>query len=156
VAREVNRLTLPGHLWPTRAELDVYGTETKAEVIMSPERKGLVALRVETRIEVSDSPRKQRRVTTYWMDPMKDDMPVETLRQSYKADGQILAEETRIVYQDPVQAKNGRWYPSKWVQTIKKHGGKELNQMTEVHLKVWSDRQLGKEWFADLWANAKK
>jgi hypothetical protein len=99
---------IPGRIWPTLLGLGIVESTVKWELLRDPDRAGLVGLRV-----VRATPDDEYRIEqTFWLDPARDDIPVESIKTN-KTGGDLVI-HTRTVYSDPKQTPDGMWYPSRW------------------------------------------
>lgn len=151
--------TLPGKVWPTREGLSAYGTNVTLEVVWDRGRPGLVGLRMDryapNRAEdVNDRRRMQHDVMTFWLDPLRDDVPVEATSQSYAKGSAELESDGRTTYTAWDRTSDGRWYPSAWrVVTRFNQRGEWTARTEDWRLQVWTGERLGAEWFADPTTN---
>jgi hypothetical protein len=136
---------LPGQLWPSRLALGAFtgGTwETRAD----PDRPGLIALR-----HVRGTPDGgYRREWTYWLDPARDDLPVESLETNKAGEG--FVNRTRRVYSDFKRTAAGQWYPSRigeWI-TLGDTPDEPPPPPRESVVEVYPGHPVDREWFGDL------
>lgn len=122
-----------------------YGTGTKAKLITQAERPGLIGLSIEYH---SYRPNR-RHERCYWFDPQRDDAPVERQYVSYVEDGTTVEYEWHSLYLDYAQLPDGRWYPTRWQETMSKHGEDPYTSSTEFHLFLSTDTALEPDWFKD-------
>jgi hypothetical protein len=149
------RDTLPGRVWPTRVMLGAYGPDARTEVVRDPGRPGLVGMRVDQMVSacgaaMNDRRRMGRSVMTFWLDPVRDDVPVESTWQSYAPGSDELEIDGRVTYTDWGRTADGRWYPAAW-RAVTRLGreGKRTVQTQDWRLRVWAGERLRAEWFAD-------
>ncbi len=144
--------TLPGHLWRTREAIGLFGADGKASLLADKDRPTLIALRTEQMTNGRDM-KWQKDASTYWIDPARNDVPVETLLQIYqpvveagnsppRIENEIHTIRTRFE-----KTGNGTWYPSEWRTSFTQHGQTESVSGEQNHLQVWGGKTLPPEWF---------
>jgi hypothetical protein len=137
---------LPGRIWPTRIGLGAFGADAKLRVITDPAKPGLIALQVDQ--TYPDFDMKPRRVLkTYWLDPAKDDMPVERTHITYV--GTTDREETRSDQKFGVYAKTaeGKWYPPEWTTITTMYQPQETIYRQTERVRIWPGKALEPRWF---------
>ena len=147
--------TLPGKVWPTREGLQAYGTDVRLEAIRDRGRPGLVGLRMDRHGPghphglMEDQRRMWLDVTTFWFDPLRDDVPVEATWRVYAKGSGELETDGRTTCTDWARTADGRWYPAAWqVVTRFNREGSWTVHTEEWRLRVWAGERLGAEWFA--------
>jgi hypothetical protein len=142
---------LGGEIWPTRYKISMGGTDSQAEIITDSARPGLLGIHVE-RSGMSDG-RKERYESTYWIDPGKDDMPVERLWRVH-ADGNLTT-EVSTKYLEYAQLPDGKWYPKRWQETRsqrlpRRPTTQPHKSIQQYNLIVVPNMTLDKDWFVNL------
>src|SRR5439155_5892982 len=137
--------------------LGLFGADSKAALRADKDRPGLVGLRIEQMIQdgSGDETRKRKNVSVHWLDPAKDDLPVELVWQTYTPKGDKVETEAHITYTAYAKTDDGRWYPSAWRAVVKTTRRATIKNSTEAHMQLWSGRKLGAEWFDDPVVSAK-
>ena len=124
-AEETGRAAKVTESGPTR-ELYPLGITTRRyelgntlELATSPEKPGLVALRVREHL---NGPEMVNTQTDYWIDPQHDDRPVRYVRTVYK-DPRTLEGSSTIVTEfseyATLPAPDGRSFPTLWTRVTK-------------------------------------
>jgi hypothetical protein len=146
--------TLPGRVWPTRELLGLGGPDARVEVVRDRGRPGLVGVRVDKMVpdcggSLDDRRRMRRSVMTFWIDPLRDDVPVESAWQSYAKGSDELEIDGRVTYTAWARTADGRWYPSAW-RTVTRLNlpDRRSTTATDGRLRVWAGERLGAEWFS--------
>jgi hypothetical protein len=145
------RMTLPGNLWPTRVTIGLYGSESKAELLRDDKHPGLVGLRVEQMIVMGGQGEndRQKTISVRWLDPKRDDLPVESWWQTFKRDGETIETESHTTYTAFAQTPDGRWYPSAWKSVVTTTRRAMTGSSSVHHMQVWPGRTLEAKWFRD-------
>jgi hypothetical protein len=151
----VHRSLLSSTLWPDRGTLGLFGTDTKVELIGDVMRPGIVGVQIERLAFVGNRKGEQVQRKEWeirWIDPAKDDLPVETHSRAYAPDGATLDTEWHSTYGDYLQTAGGQWYPSTATRVIRSRlpGGSERTATEKTHLRVFSGKTLDDAWFGDL------
>lgn len=120
----------------------------KAKLLEDINRPGLVGLYAEGYIPRCDSPRRQRIEQILWIDPERDDMPVETLSRDYSQDEKTVKLKFLTKYLDYTQLSDSRWYPTRWQMTTEVHNRPDKD-CREFHLQLFAEMKLDKSWFTD-------
>ena len=118
---------------------------TKGQIIHDErDHKGLVGLKVL----VSHRNMEDAQDTTLWVDPSRNDVPVEKIvrRPMYDMRARPYYVEERTKYTDFNQLPNKRWYPTKWTWTRKVDGEEYTMQYL---LRILPDAKMDDKWFAD-------
>jgi hypothetical protein len=103
-------------LWPYVGELAPGRGTRVAEVMRDPAHAGLLVLHLDqtSPFRFNNGPANYRNDAYYWLDPSRDDLPVETVIYSNSSGGEKLDDTTHSVYLEFARAGDGRWYPSHW------------------------------------------
>jgi len=146
------QFSLAAEIWPTRDKLQFHRPVTKVELLTAPDRPGQVALYASVSPSQYEDPESGRREQTRWIDPGRDDMPMEYIQVTYQPDGKTVWFRTEVRYLDHAQLPNGQWYPTRW-QT-KQHisrlkGRPETSRTCEYYLRIYPDVKVDKDWFTN-------
>jgi len=106
----------------------------------------LTGLYVEGHINSCNSPLSKRIEQTYWIDPNRDDMPVELLSHDYSEDGKTVELKLLTEYIDYAQLSDCRWYPAYWQMTIEA-GKQPRKSCRKFYLIISTDMKLDVLWF---------
>jgi hypothetical protein len=142
---------LGGAVWPSGGGSSIGSTDSKAELITDPARPGLVGITSErTWKEQGQSIRSE---SVSWIDPTRDDMPVEKTWR-YWVNGSLFT-ETSTKYLEYAQLPDGQWYPKRWVETrldnVPRRSTTQLTKsLTQYNLLVVPNMTLDKDWFVNL------
>jgi hypothetical protein len=137
---------LPGQIWP---DLAPYGADSKLQLITDKTRPGQVGLRLEQQVYMKAGV-YEREVSLCWLDPGRDDMPLERTSQRYAQDGKITGSEFKTTYLQHKQLPDGRWYPSQWrTTTIDRARGDKIMRDEECHLQLFPGATLEPAWFTN-------
>jgi len=80
----------------------------------------------------------------WWLNPNRDDLPIETTTTFRSADDKIVNQDL-AQYTDFAQLSTGQWYPTRWL-TTSMIGSKTV---IESHLIILPNDQLPLDWFTD-------
>ncbi|MHC4112002.1 MAG: hypothetical protein ACYSUY_13080 [Planctomycetota bacterium] len=85
----------------------------------------------------------------YWIDPVRDDMPVETITRMFDKSQESITRERHTRYLDYGTIRENQWYPTRWQTTSTVHSGgySNTNLMTEYNLRIFPDMELDDWWF---------
>ncbi|GEM_PF-4998324 len=141
-------LDLPTRIWP---DLATYGTGSKVEVITDKNRPGQLGLRVDAKVYIRQGVYAQD-INIYWLDPTREDMPIESTIQISSPDGKF---EFKTLYLEHKQLSDGRWYPSRWRTTTtvtadRKGAAATVVRDMECCLQVFPGKVLEPEWFTNF------
>ncbi len=139
---------LAGRIWPSPQMRMWFGPQTKVEVLHDAKRDNQIGLCVETMSSPTQNT-KQRNMSIFWLDPARDDMPVEKVHKTLSANGKTSKRKDITRYLDYAQLPNGQWYPTRW-QTVR--DGKS----GEYILQIFPGAILSNEWFAQPPGNKKR
>jgi hypothetical protein len=150
--------TLAGFTWPTRVRLGVFGADAKASIITDAKNHpGQLGLHVEQMLFVTDMTQKQLDVDTYWLDPSRDDMPIEWKMTQYEKDGKTISTDSTVTFLEWKQLPNGQWYPTRWTSDfVSNEGGRSIGNKQAFHLAMCPGEKLGDEWFTNPAAKLKR
>jgi hypothetical protein len=145
------RQSLPGFIWPTRKRIGLFGADAKASLLTDPKKyPGQLDLHVEQYTFVSDMTQKQLEVSDFWLDPSRDDMPIEWTSVQYEKDGKTIGTKSATNFLQWKQSANGQWYPTRWkFDFVMNQGGRSVHSKQAFELVMCPDAKLGDEWFAD-------
>jgi hypothetical protein len=129
-------------------------TVSKVEAVRDARHVRLIGIRVtremDLKIEGLKFPKWQQ--TVYWIDPERDDMPVETVRRSRPDIKDEEAESvTRIQYESYAALPDGKLYPTKWrsEQFRPDLPAKQRVIRHAYSLQIFPDTKLDAKWYAD-------
>lgn len=145
------KVSLPKQIWFGLEQLLLNNRlrkKTKVKLLEDINRPGLVGLYAEGHILSCDSPRRQRIEQILWIDPERDDMPVERLSRDYKQDGKTVELKLLTKYLDYAQLSDGRWYPRHWRMTTE-IGEQQRKSCREFHLQIFAGMKLDESWFTN-------
>jgi hypothetical protein len=88
----------------------------------------------------------------YWIDPDRDDMPVETIARMFDKSHESITEERRTRYFDYAGVRENQWYPTRWQKTNMDYSEENRRAIviTEYNLRVFPDIELDDWWFNNL------
>ena len=132
---------LAGRIWFGREQLLVNTRGAKAKLLKDVNRPDLTGLYVEGHIN-------KRIEQTYWIDPNRDDMPVELLSHDYSEDGKTVVVKLLTEYIDYAQLSDGRWYPAHW-QMTSEVGKQARKSCREYYLNISTEIKLDEIWFTN-------
>jgi hypothetical protein len=138
------RESLPGMLWLNKNNYDFYGPTAKVELFTDSSRPGKIGIRGSTLIQRSPTV-SQREEKIFWIDPGRDDLPVETIIRDYRPDGKTIETENKTLYLDYSQLPTGQWYPAHWRGITK---GK-YPRTSEYRLLIAPNLKLAPFWFTN-------
>jgi hypothetical protein len=128
--------------------MGAYGAETKLSMITDKSKPGLVGLQ-EDQTYPGRNLKPTRMLNTYWLDPAKDDMPVERTEITFVE--RTAQEDVRFEtkYEAYAKTKQGKWYPSQWTVVTTMHSFTKVPKVRREtqRLTIWTDRTLAAEWF---------
>ena len=128
-------------IWPAvNLAFDWYRPKVHVEIVRDEDKhKDLVGLKVLT-----DDDRPVE--TTLWVDPKRNDVPVEKIVRWHLKDMKQFDVEDRTEYLEFSQLPNKRWYPTKWRTTSTREGKESTSQYL---LQLFPGVKLSDKWFAD-------
>ena len=128
-------------IWPAdNLAFHWYSTNAHLEIVRDEDKhKGLVGLKVLTDY---DRPME----TMFWIDPKRNDVPVEKIVRWHLKDMKQFDVEDRTEYLEFSQLPNKRWYPTKWKTTSTREGKDSASQYL---LQLFPGVKLSDKWFAD-------
>jgi hypothetical protein len=135
--------SLPGMLWLNKSNLDMYGPTAKAELVSDASHPKKIGIRSSTTIQRAAISQREEKI--YWIDPSRDDLPVETIVCDYQPDGKAVETEYRTCYRDYAKLPNGQWYPTRWESIAR---GKNA-RTREYRLYLDTHFILNRSWFAN-------
>jgi len=107
---------LPSNLWKGREELFLYGYGPKADTVKDPSRPGVIGLRLREGDFSEEAKGLQRTEKVFWIDPARNDVPVETVVDSrkYGKGGVVTRTQFLTNYDQYARLDDGTWYPVHW------------------------------------------
>ncbi|MHC4282523.1 MAG: hypothetical protein ACYSWZ_06095 [Planctomycetota bacterium] len=150
-------LSLPYKLWPRHLRQKVshadYGGTVVSELTLlgDAERPQQIGLHND----VID--RFNHMEIIYWIDPARDDMPVETIARMFDKSHESITEERHTRYFDYASVRENQWYPTRWQKTNMDYSDENsrTSGITEYSLRIFPDMELDDWWF-DTFANEMK
>jgi len=146
---------LGGTIWPNRWRLNLIGSSSaRASLISDAKHAKLTGLRVQ-HLMPRENGRKERQEHVIWLDPARDDLPVESAWRVFDNDGKTVRLEVRRQYLEYARLANGQWYPLRWkytrtqFPTRKQASTQPATRVTEYNLVVAPGMELGQEWFVN-------
>ena len=136
-----------GQIWPSMRSYSLFGPRVKQELLTDPARPGLVGLRVEWPGNSSGDPAER----TVWIDPARDDVPVEDTYRTYTGVDRVLKEQRTLIYDAYAQLPTGQWYPTRWHKTSVSDSGQGMTpangNQDQYDLQIVPGFKLSSEWF---------
>lgn len=144
------QMSLPGIIWPTRTRMGLSGADAKASLLTDQKKQlGKTGLHVEQYLFNLDTT-KQLDVSDFWLDPSRDDMPIECTTVQYEKDGKSIGSSSTTNFLDWKQLPNGQWYPTRWTSDFTMNdSGRSVHSKQAFELVMCPGLQLADEWFAD-------
>ncbi len=139
---------LAGKIWPSRYVTGIRAG-TDASLTQDAAHPGLIGIRYK-RTPQPDEGTTEINESTWWLDPVRDDMPVETTWSSSPRAGAAVRTEMRVRYLDYAQLPDGQWYPTRWQEDRSdrdRKTGKMVPSTQYYRLQIWPKLRLGDEWF---------
>jgi hypothetical protein len=136
-------------VWPPREYSAIGLPGLQARLIVDDARPGLIGLQCDYGGGFEPAqPELPNRRMIYWIDPARDDMPVETLDiQAADAKGEPR-DFMRTQFTDHAQLPDGRWYPTRWEWENFEDGAPMANvQKSVFRLSVVPDARPDDAWF---------
>jgi hypothetical protein len=135
----------------TRERLQVGNLGVKAGLVKDAARPNLVGVRTGWSEEISFNGRPPRgeSVMTWWLDPARDDLPVETEYVYHETAG-IPSSRTRTTFLQIEQLPGGAWYPVHWREERTNLTSGDIS-VEESRLQILRDIELEDSWFAPLY-----
>lgn len=143
---------LADSIWKGRDALRLWGFGPRPQVIADKARPNLLGLRIQD-VDFSPSTRPAPRTERlFWIDPSRDDMPVETIMSDERSVSptRTVTVDFRVRYSEFTQLPNGRWYPARWDNQLgRKETGKPVEGFSlEYHLQIFPGAKLDPGWYA--------
>ncbi len=144
---------LGGVIWPNNYRNGWQNPGVKVKAISDKTRgRRLIGLHVERAEQIDQG--MGRRETILWLDPTRDDMPVEKTRRIYDGKGKTVTTEVRTQYLEFARLPNGQWYPTRWREERSqaprnKKDGKPRISVQEYNLQIVPGMKLDDEWFTN-------
>ena len=135
--------SLAGKVWPGLVGRRL-AVGDKVELMKDDKHPGQVGLREISFYQVRQDV-KRRNETVLWLDPAREDMPVEKTYRSYASDNKTVKNERHTKYLDYSQLPSGQWYPTRWRQTTTYRGADK--DVQEYNLQIIPNMKLDDEWF---------
>ncbi|MHC4631307.1 MAG: hypothetical protein ACYS9C_08535, partial [Planctomycetota bacterium] len=93
----------------------------------------------------------------YWIDPARDDMPVETIARMFDKSHESITKERLTRYLNYASIRENQWYPTQWQKTNMDYSDESSKTIgiTEYNLRIFPDMELDDWWF-NTFANEMK
>lgn len=140
---------LAGKLWPSRFKTSIGFEGIKADILQDAAHPGLVGVHYKTTPQ-PDNGAAGISESTWWIDPTRDDMPVEVTWSYFQKEGGDAQIQSRVRYLEHAQLPNGQWYPTHWQEERSdrdRKTGKMVPSVQHYRLQVWPKLRLDDEWF---------
>jgi hypothetical protein len=142
----LGQFSLQSHVWKTQVGMGAFGADAKVKLVRDEKRPGMVGLQVDQKYPGRDM-KPTRMLNTYWMDPAKDDVPVERTQITFVE----LTEKEEIRFETKfekyAQTEKGQWYPSEWTTVTTMHYQGTDVRHSKNRLQIWVGKTVGEEWF---------
>ncbi len=147
----VSLFSISGRIWPGRFLTDdanLRRFSIRHKLLENDDRPDQIGLNIQ---KIPLPPKKTTRTEyIFWLDPSRDDMPVDRIKRVYDLNGALLR-ETHRHYISYAQLPNDSWYPTHWELTVSQYtNGRIKDTRNEVyHLQIFPDVELDPLWFAN-------
>jgi hypothetical protein len=134
-------------IWPSRINDDIGSASVHTDVLQDKDHPGLIGLHY-VRIEKLDNTDGG---STWWLDPKRDDMPVEYSWSLIDAHGKPTS-SSHTHYLKYAQLPNGQWYPTDWredTSDLNPRTGKYTESADYYRLQILPSLQLDSSWFQE-------
>jgi hypothetical protein len=145
---KAKKIDLAEEIWFGREQLLLNTRKARAKLLKDIDRPDLIGLYTEGHIYRCDSPSSQRIEQILWIDPNRDDTPVEMLSLDYGVDGKTVELKLLTECIDYVQLPDGRWYPTHWRMTTEV-GKQPRKSYREFYLHIFVGMKLDETWFTN-------
>ncbi len=140
------------HFWRNRDAFFLYGYGPKADTITDKDHPGLIGLRLREGDYSTNPKDRNRQERICWVDPKRNDVPVQTIIRGERFNGEQTVSLTRFDtrYLEYARLPNGRWYPTYWKYDASRE---DLSAKTkggfgrEFHLQVVPNMKLDADWY---------
>jgi hypothetical protein len=134
-------------IWPGRYRLRMFEPMHRAELLEPDDRSRHRSLRI------TKTPRRPtswaKAITTYVIDPTRNDVPIRTSGLSNRPDtgpGGEASMTKQTQWTEHAQLRNGAWYPSRWRDTVEDHD-RGTTRISESRLRIDPGAILDEAWF---------
>lgn len=138
-------------VWPSAEFTMIEIPGTVATLLTDKDRPGLIGVRCEGANDFDPTHRLNlpRTRMTFWIDPARDDMPIETVREDRPTTRGGLTYVTRTEFKEHARLPNGRWYPTRWTGNQTSDDGEpDSNRpVNEWRLGIYPGAKLDADWF---------
>ncbi len=144
---------IESHIWQGRDKLFLYGFGPQVDLTTDEKRPGILGLRLRFGdFSQDESPAgSKREEKVFWIDPSRDDVPVEAHIRSERFGGDARhVIEKHVEYLDYAKLENGPWYPTHWQAVSSSVGGPGQRNITytrEFHLQLAPGKALDTTWY---------
>jgi hypothetical protein len=144
---------LSNEIWKGRESLHLYDFGPRTDTLQNKAHPNAVGVRLR---EGDFSPKAKLPARTekiYWIDPNRDDMPLETTVREEKfipgSDTAATTVEFHFRYLNYGQLPDGRWYPTHWENQLSRKSthGRTDGFSLEFHLQVFPNMELDPTWY---------
>lgn len=147
------RLSLARKLWPIR-DIELDSPTQKVEALKDGNRPHLIVLHMQASEPMGfrNASAGGQRDATYWFDPQRDDLLVESYQRAGDAGDNPLPLEHRRVRMRFAQLANGRWYPTQeQFRSTTPQPGRAMNEpdYVNVHRQLLERETLPANWYSD-------
>jgi hypothetical protein len=147
-----NNYRLANHLWKGRDTLFLWGFGPQQDLITDKNHPGTLGLRLR---EGDFGPKAQALARTekiFWIDPTRDDLPVEatTCEEKFMDPKKTPATiEFKTRYQKFARLPDGQWFPTHWENRLsrKDMAGKTESFSLEYQLQIFPSAKLDPSWY---------
>lgn len=123
--------------------LHFYQPTTSARIIHDDAHRGLLGIDV-----TADYGADTKAISQLWVDPRRDDVPIEYTCKKAESSGHVYSIET-VRYTSWQQTPDHHWYPSRWTKQTKRDYPALKDVLHEkFYLTIDPNARLGEEWFA--------
>jgi hypothetical protein len=146
---------LSNEVWKGREALHLYDFGPRTDTLQNKAHPRAVGVRLR---EGDFGPKARPPARTekiFWIDPNRDDMPLETTVREEKfapgSDTVATTVEVHFRYLDYARLPDGRWYPTHWEQQLSRKStqGRTFDFFLEYHLQIFPNRQLDPIWYGN-------
>lgn len=125
------------------------------EAVRDVDRPELLGLHTTTATKFNWNGRdvQQRNEYFYWIDPAREDMPIETMHRfgGLAPEDQNKITTIRQIYEEHTRLPDGKWHPTAWRELEQRpaQAGAEPGLRRRYWLQILPNAKLEAEWFAD-------
>ncbi len=141
---------LSNEIWKGWEALHLYEFGPRTDTLQDPAHPGAVGLRLREGDFGPKAKPPARTEKIFWIDPNRDDMPLETtVRHEKFAPHLNTTVEFHFRYLNFARLPDGRWYPTHWEQQLSRKStqGKSDSFSLEYHLQLYPNMELDPAWY---------